>query len=79
MYTTIAFVEDTATARKIAEILEILTDGQWHLLEEIRQKMNLNNNQIQQIATFLKEYEFIAIDESRKEMRLEEAVKKFLT
>jgi DNA-binding IclR family transcriptional regulator len=59
--------------------LEILSDGRWHLLEEIRQKTKLNDNQIQQITTFLKEYEFVAMDETKKEMKLEEAVKKFLT
>jgi len=41
--------------------------------------MKLNDNQIQQIAAFLKEYEFITIDETKKEMKLEEAVRKFLT
>jgi len=41
--------------------------------------MKLNDNQIQQIATFLKEYEFITMDEAKKEMKLEEPVRKFLT
>lgn len=49
------------------------------MLEEIRQKTKLNDNQIQQITTFLKEYEFVEMDETKKEMKLEEAVKKFLT
>lgn len=49
------------------------------MLEEIRQKTKLNDNQIQQITTFLKEYEFVEMDEAKKEMKLEEAVKKFLT
>jgi hypothetical protein len=48
------------------------------MLEEIQKKMKLNNNQIQQIAAFLKEYEFVAIDDVKKEMKLEEAVRKFL-
>jgi hypothetical protein len=58
--------------------LEILKDGQWHMLEEIQRKMKLNNNQIKQIAVFLKEYEFVTIDDVRKEMKLEETVRKFL-
>jgi hypothetical protein len=56
----------------------MLRDGQWHLLEEIRQKMKLDGDQMKQIAAFLKEYEFIAIDETKREMRLEETVRKFL-
>jgi dissimilatory sulfite reductase (desulfoviridin) alpha/beta subunit len=70
---------DLLTARKIAEILEILGDGQWHMLEEIQQKMRLNNSQIQQIVAFLKEYDFVTIDDVKKEMKLEKAVRKLLS
>jgi DNA-binding IclR family transcriptional regulator len=66
-------------ARKIAEILEILSDGQWHMLEEIQHEMKLDESQIWQIAEFLKEYEFITINETKKEMKLEKSVKKLLT
>jgi DNA-binding IclR family transcriptional regulator len=66
-------------AFRVAEVLEILSDGNWHTLEEVRRKMDLNRNQIQQIAGFLKEYEFVAIDETQKRMRVEETVRKFLT
>jgi DNA-binding IclR family transcriptional regulator len=66
-------------AFRVAEVLEILSDGNWHMLEEVRRKMNLNRNQIQQIAGFLKEYEFVALDETQKRMRIEETVRKFLT
>lgn len=40
--------------------------------------MKLDDDQMKQIAAFLKEYEFIAIDETNKEMKLEETVRKFL-
>lgn len=66
-------------AFRVAEVLEILSDGNWHTLEEVRRKMNLNRNQIQQIVGFLKEYEFVAVDETQKRMRIEETVRKFLT
>jgi hypothetical protein len=49
------------------------------MLEEIQQKMRLNNSQIQQIAAFLKEYDFVTIDDVKKEMKLEKAVRKFLS
>lgn len=64
---------------KIAGVLEMLNDGKWHALEEIRRRMKLKRNQIRQIAAFLKEYEFVTIDETRKKIRIEEAVGKFLT
>ena len=67
------------TPRKLAEILEILNDGQWHMLNEVQKKMKLNENQSKHIIAFLKEYEFIAIDERKKQIKLEEDVRKFLT
>ena len=66
-------------AFRVAGVLEILSDGDWHTLEEVRRKMNLNRNQIQQIATFLKEYEFVTLDAKQKRMRIEETARKFLT
>jgi len=57
----------------------MLNDGQWHKLKEIQQKMKLNENQIQQTLAFLKEYSFIIMDEKRREIKLKETVRKFLT
>jgi DNA-binding IclR family transcriptional regulator len=65
-------------AFKIAGVLDMLNDGKWHTLEGIRKEMKLNKDQIQQIALFLEEYEFVAIDETKKKMRIEEPVRKFL-
>jgi hypothetical protein len=41
--------------------------------------MKLDENQIRQIADFLKEYEFITIDETKKEIKLGKSVREFLT
>ena len=71
-------LEEIVTPRRIAEILEILNDGKWHLIEEIHVRMHLGENQVQQIVAFLKEYEFVALDRKKKEIRLEDAVRKFL-
>jgi hypothetical protein len=49
------------------------------MLDEIRQRMKLDESQIRQIADFLKEYEFITVDEAKKEMKLEKSVREFLT
>jgi len=57
----------------------VLNDGQWYTLKEIQQKTELNKNQINQITRFLKEYNFIIVDETNKEIKLEENVRKFLT
>lgn len=65
-------------ALKVAGVLEMLRDGKWHTLEEIQRKMKLNKNQTQQIAGFLMQYEFVSVDETGKNIRIEEAVRKFL-
>jgi len=60
------------------KLLEALNDGEWHTLKEIQQKAKLNENQIQQLIDFLKEYNFITIDEAKKKIKLDETVQKFL-
>jgi DNA-binding IclR family transcriptional regulator len=66
------------TPRRIAEILEILGDGEWHSIGEVQKEMRLNENQVKRITEFLSEYEFIAVDNSKSKMRIKEAVRSFL-
>lgn len=66
-------------ASKLAEILEILNDEQWHTLKEIRQQMKMNESQVQQIIKFLKEYNFITVDEAKEAIKIEATVQRFLT
>jgi len=63
---------------KVTKILEILNDEQWHTLKEIQEILELNEKQIRQIVKFLKEYGFIIANETNGEVKLEEAVGKFL-
>jgi hypothetical protein len=72
-------LEDISTTSKIAKALEHLKDGQWHAIEEIREKMKLNENQVQQIITFLSEYNFVIINQAEKKVKLEETIRRFLT
>jgi len=67
------------TTSEISKILEMLSDGQWHLLEEIQQKTELDKNKTRQVMVFLKKYSFIVLDEAKKRIKLEEAVRNFLT
>jgi len=67
------------TSSKIAEILELLSDGKWRMLEEIQQKTKVDREQIQQIIEFLKEYDFVVLDETEKKIRLNKLAQKFLT
>jgi DNA-binding IclR family transcriptional regulator len=65
-------------AAKMARALEILIDGKWHALKEIKQKTKLNKNQIQQVIDFLERYGFISVNKIARKIRLDKSVKKFL-
>jgi hypothetical protein len=71
-------LEDTSTASKITEILDLLSDGQWHEIREIKEKMKLKERRIQQIVAFLKEYDFILVEETKKAVKIEAAAREFL-
>jgi len=62
----------------MAEILEILDDGRWHLISDLQTGTNLNANQSKEIIEFLKAYEFVAVDQKKDRVKLKEAVRKFL-
>jgi len=62
----------------MARALEILVDGKWHALKEIKQKTELNKNQIQQVIEFLERYGFISVDKMARKIRLDKSVEKFL-
>ncbi|MCW3993045.1 MAG: hypothetical protein NWE85_00550 [Candidatus Bathyarchaeota archaeon] len=62
----------------MTKTLEILIDGKWHALKEIKQKTKLNKNQIQQVINFLERYGFVSVDKMARKIRLDKSVKKFL-
>jgi predicted transcriptional regulator len=62
----------------MAEVLEILDDGRWHLISEVQTGTNLNASQSKEIIEFLNAYEFVAVDEKKNRVKLKEAVRKFL-
>lgn len=75
----VVFPEDMLTTSKIAKILERLKDGEWHSLKEIQQEIKLMEYQIQQIITFLKEYDLIIVDERENKVKIKKFVQRFLT
>jgi predicted transcriptional regulator len=63
----------------MAEVLEILDDGHWHLISEVQTETNLNASQSKKIIEFLKAYEFVTVDHKKSRVKLKESVRKFLT
>ncbi len=59
-------------------ILEILGDGRWHGIEELQQRLNLNERKIQEIAKFLSEYDFVKIDKENEKVKINRNFQKLL-
>lgn len=66
------------TTSKIADVLEILSDGRWYMMKEIQQKAKIDEAQLEWIMDFLTEYGFIVRDEAGKKVRLDRTVQEFL-
>jgi DNA-binding IclR family transcriptional regulator len=62
----------------MAKILELLSDGGWHTLDEIRKRTELTKRNITRIIQFLEEYNFVVVDKEEGKIRLNENVRKFL-
>lgn len=59
-------------------MLEILGDGEWHTIDEVRKEMGLSKKQFKPITDFFSEYDFIAVDNSKKRIKVKEDVRSFL-
>ena len=70
-------MEDTSTVSKVERVLEFLRDGEWHTLEEVEKKLELDEESISKLFAFLREYNFIIVDEEDGKVKLEENVRKF--
>jgi predicted transcriptional regulator len=71
--------EGSRTTSRIDDVLEILSDGKWCLLTEIRQRAGVDEEQLRQIMDFLKEYDFIVWDKAEKKVKLNKMAQEFLT
>jgi DNA-binding IclR family transcriptional regulator len=63
---------------KIAQFLQLLTDGEWHSLEDAQKELQLSKKSMKQIAGFLKRYQFATEDETGRKIKINDSAKKFL-
>ena len=63
---------------KIAHILEILGDGKWHRLSDVRECIGVSDGRMLEILSFLSKYEFLEVDYVRERVRMEKEVKEFM-
>jgi hypothetical protein len=60
-------------------ILEMLGDGKWHEIEELRLRLELNEHKVQEITTFLNKYDFVKIDKEHVKVKINRNFQKLLT
>ena len=70
--------ERVRVTSKITIILEVLGDGKWHGVEDIRQQMDLTAGEMTEIVVFLGKYGFAEIDDANSRLKINPAFKKIL-
>jgi hypothetical protein len=51
---------------KINEILNILSDGKVHKIEELKAKINIDDFEIQEILLFMSKFDFVEVIDQEK-------------
>ena len=63
---------------KLAMVLDILSDGKWHGIDELQQRLELKEREVRKIATFLSKYDFVKSDEENRKVRINRDFQRFL-
>ena len=63
----------------IDQILLLLKDDKWHNLDEITKQVAVPLGNLEQVVSFLKEYRFVQLNQTSKQVKLEPHLLKFLT
>ncbi|MBS7616103.1 hypothetical protein KEJ45_02745 [Candidatus Bathyarchaeota archaeon] len=59
-------------------MLETLSDGKWHTQAEIQQETRLKNVDVEKIIKFLKDYNFIMVEEKENKIKLNGSFRKLM-
>ena len=58
----------------IEKVMRLLEDRQWHCLQEIRDNCSLCEAELQRVLVFLKNFEFLVVDDCAKRARLDQCL-----
>ena len=59
-------------------ILDLLSDGKWHGIEELTRKSGLDSWEVEEILSFLDKYEFAKVDFENGKVKINKAFQKLL-
>ncbi len=63
---------------RITMLLERLSDGRWHDLDQLKRLMLLDDYEVQEITRFLSQYDFAEIDKRACRVRVNRDFQKIL-
>ena len=66
-------------AYKMSKLLEIIGDGKWHGTDQLKQLMDLNDCEMEQVTDFLDKYDFAQVDDGKKRVKINRDFKRILT
>ena len=66
-------------AYKMSRLLEIIGDGKWHGTDQLKQLMDLNDCEMEQVTDFLDKYDFAQVDDGKKRVKINRDFKRILT
>ena len=56
----------------------MLGDGKWNKIDQLKQLVGLSDHEVQEIARFLSQYDFVKIDEGKRRVRINRDFRKIL-
>ena len=59
-------------------ILQLLENGKWHYLKDIKEKTRLNSDKVENVTKFLAKYNFVKLDEAEQKVKLDPPTNRFL-
>jgi DNA-binding IclR family transcriptional regulator len=71
-------VGEVTVVSKVMAILELLSDGKWHGVEDLLVKTGLNERKFQEITVFLSTYDFVKFDEEKRRFKINRDFRKLL-
>jgi predicted transcriptional regulator len=63
---------------RLTLILELLSDGNWHGIDELLVKVKLNEQKFREVTEFLDKYSFIEFDHENRKVKINRDFRKLL-
>ncbi len=63
---------------RITRLLDIIGDGKWHKIEQLRERLGLSEYEVQEITQFLSQFNFAEFEENAHCVRINKDFRKIL-